>query len=205
MLTNPSLDNRCNASRTRVRVAVGCSRMMSASTRRWPGTKLPRRMRSRIQSTMSLTLQAVRLGRWTVIWNGASVGLGCHGRQYDRYFGQQSTGIDRVMELIFTGDLILDEPEPDHWLGGIAPALRSADLTIGHLEVPHTTHVAASRDDVPAPGCGPCPSARAGASRHRCGEPWPAITLPTWVKSASPIRFAVSLARALHIPAPARR
>ncbi len=59
------------------------------------------------------------------------------------------------MELIFTGDLILDEPEPDHWLAGIAPALRSADLTIGHLEVPHTTHVAASRDDVPAPGADP--------------------------------------------------
>lgn len=59
------------------------------------------------------------------------------------------------MELIFTGDLILDEPQPDHWLSGIAPALRSADLTIGHLEVPHTTHVAASGDDVPAPGADP--------------------------------------------------
>jgi len=59
------------------------------------------------------------------------------------------------MELIFTGDLILDEPRPEHWLSGIAPALRSADLSIGHLEVPHTTHVAASRDDVPAPGADP--------------------------------------------------
>lgn len=59
------------------------------------------------------------------------------------------------MELIFTGDLILDEPQPDHWLGAIAPALRSADLTIGHLEVPHTTHIAGSRDDVPAPGADP--------------------------------------------------
>lgn len=59
------------------------------------------------------------------------------------------------MELIFTGDLILDEPQPDHWMSGIAPALRSADLTIGHLEVPHTTHIAASGDDVPAPGADP--------------------------------------------------
>jgi poly-gamma-glutamate synthesis protein (capsule biosynthesis protein) len=59
------------------------------------------------------------------------------------------------MELIFTGDLILDEPRPDHWLGGIAPALRGADLTIGHLEVPHTSHVAANGDDVPAPGADP--------------------------------------------------
>lgn len=59
------------------------------------------------------------------------------------------------MELIFTGDLILDEPQPDHWLSGIAPALRAADLTIGHLEVPHTTHTGESRDDVPAPGADP--------------------------------------------------
>jgi poly-gamma-glutamate capsule biosynthesis protein CapA/YwtB (metallophosphatase superfamily) len=59
------------------------------------------------------------------------------------------------MELMFTGDLILDEPDPDHWLSGIAPALRAADLAIGHLEVPHTTHVAAAKDDVPAPGADP--------------------------------------------------
>jgi poly-gamma-glutamate synthesis protein (capsule biosynthesis protein) len=59
------------------------------------------------------------------------------------------------MELIFTGDLILDEPRPDHWLSGIGPALRAADLAIGHLEVPHTTHVAEARDDVPAPGADP--------------------------------------------------
>lgn len=59
------------------------------------------------------------------------------------------------MELIFTGDLILDEPQPDHWLSGIAPALRQADLAIGHLEVPHTRHVAQAGDDVPAPGADP--------------------------------------------------
>lgn len=59
------------------------------------------------------------------------------------------------MELIFTGDLILDEPEPDHWLAGIAPRLREADLVIGHLEVPHTMYSAATGDDVPAPGADP--------------------------------------------------
>ncbi len=59
------------------------------------------------------------------------------------------------MELIFTGDLILDEPRPEHWLGGIAPAMLAADLAIGHLEVPHTTHVARAGDDVPAPGADP--------------------------------------------------
>jgi poly-gamma-glutamate capsule biosynthesis protein CapA/YwtB (metallophosphatase superfamily) len=59
------------------------------------------------------------------------------------------------MELIFAGDLILDEPKPDHWLSGIAPALRQADLAIGHLEVPHTKHLANHGDDVPAPGADP--------------------------------------------------
>lgn len=59
------------------------------------------------------------------------------------------------MELIFTGDLILDEPDPDYWLGGIASHLRQADLAIGHLEVPHTSHSAAAGDDIPAPGANP--------------------------------------------------
>lgn len=59
------------------------------------------------------------------------------------------------MELIFAGDLILDEPDPDHWLSGIAPALRRADAAIGHLEVPHSRHVAQAVEDVPAPGADP--------------------------------------------------
>ena len=59
------------------------------------------------------------------------------------------------MELIFTGDLILDEPQPEYWLSGIASALRAADLAIGHLEVPHTTHSTKAGDDVPAPGADP--------------------------------------------------
>lgn len=59
------------------------------------------------------------------------------------------------MELIFTGDLILDEPRPDHWLSGIAPTLQGADLAIGHLEVPHTRHMVEAGDDVPAPGADP--------------------------------------------------
>jgi hypothetical protein len=42
------------------------------------------------------------------------------------------------VDLVFSGDLVLDEPNPDHWLGGIAPALQRADLAIGHLEVPHS-------------------------------------------------------------------
>ena len=43
-----------------------------------------------------------------------------------------------VLHIVLAGDLVLDEPDPRHWLSGIAPALRVADLAIGHLEVPHT-------------------------------------------------------------------
>ena len=58
-------------------------------------------------------------------------------------------------DIVFTGDLILDEPGPDHWLGGIAPTLRSASLAIGHLEVPHTRQAYELKGDVPAPGAAP--------------------------------------------------
>jgi poly-gamma-glutamate capsule biosynthesis protein CapA/YwtB (metallophosphatase superfamily) len=60
-----------------------------------------------------------------------------------------------LASIVFTGDVILDVPDPDHWLGGIAPALRSADLAIGHLEVPHTNSRIELAADVPAPGADP--------------------------------------------------
>lgn len=59
------------------------------------------------------------------------------------------------MNLLFSGDLVLDEPDPDHWLSGIAPALHCADLAIGHLEVPHTRRGRELAGDVPAPGADP--------------------------------------------------
>jgi poly-gamma-glutamate capsule biosynthesis protein CapA/YwtB (metallophosphatase superfamily) len=59
------------------------------------------------------------------------------------------------LDLVFTGDLVLDEPRPEFWLEGIAPALRAADVAIGHLEVPHTRHHSELRSDVPAPGADP--------------------------------------------------
>ena len=58
-------------------------------------------------------------------------------------------------EILLLGDLILDEPEPDHWLAGIAPRLRAADLVIGHLEVPYTHCQEEVPGDVPAPGADP--------------------------------------------------
>jgi poly-gamma-glutamate synthesis protein (capsule biosynthesis protein) len=60
-----------------------------------------------------------------------------------------------LLDLTFAGDLVLDEPDPDHWLGGIAPVLHAADIAIGHLEVPHTRRSSALRSDVPAPGADP--------------------------------------------------
>jgi poly-gamma-glutamate capsule biosynthesis protein CapA/YwtB (metallophosphatase superfamily) len=60
-----------------------------------------------------------------------------------------------ALDIVFSGDLVLDEPEPDHWLGGIAALTRGADITIGHLEVPHTTRGTELKGDVPAPGADP--------------------------------------------------
>lgn len=60
-----------------------------------------------------------------------------------------------LIDILLAGDLVLDEPDPDHWLSGIAPALRAADLAIGHLEVPHTRRGQELQGDVPAPGAEP--------------------------------------------------
>jgi poly-gamma-glutamate synthesis protein (capsule biosynthesis protein) len=59
------------------------------------------------------------------------------------------------IDILFLGDIILDVPEPDHWLSGIAEVTRAADLAIGHLEVPHTLRGEELEGDVPAPGAEP--------------------------------------------------
>lgn len=58
-------------------------------------------------------------------------------------------------KILLLGDLILDVPDADHWLSGLAPTLRAADLVIGHLEVPYTTSTEEVPGDVPAPGADP--------------------------------------------------
>jgi poly-gamma-glutamate capsule biosynthesis protein CapA/YwtB (metallophosphatase superfamily) len=60
-----------------------------------------------------------------------------------------------ALTVLLTGDMVLDVPDADHWLSGIAPALRSADLAIAHLEVPHTKRGLELAGDVPAPGADP--------------------------------------------------
>lgn len=62
---------------------------------------------------------------------------------------------DRALNIVVGGDLVLDEPDAAHWLSGIAPAVRAADLAIAHLEVPHTSRGAELHGDVPAPGAPP--------------------------------------------------
>jgi poly-gamma-glutamate synthesis protein (capsule biosynthesis protein) len=64
-------------------------------------------------------------------------------------------GRNFVLEMVVSGDLVLDEPDAGHWLSGIAPALRSADVAVGHLEVPHTNRGVELEGDVPAPGAPP--------------------------------------------------
>jgi poly-gamma-glutamate capsule biosynthesis protein CapA/YwtB (metallophosphatase superfamily) len=59
------------------------------------------------------------------------------------------------IDLLFTGDLILDVPQPDYWLDGIAARLRDAAAVIGHLEVPHTRRPPSLRGDIAAPGADP--------------------------------------------------
>src|SRR3954465_10939424 len=59
------------------------------------------------------------------------------------------------VDIRLVGDIILDVPEPDHWLAGIAPLLLAADVAVGHLEVPHTRRGQEMQGDVPAPGADP--------------------------------------------------
>jgi len=60
-----------------------------------------------------------------------------------------------ALDVLLTGDLILDAPDPDHWLSGLAPLTGAVDVTIGHLEVPHTRRGEESGHDVPAPAADP--------------------------------------------------
>jgi poly-gamma-glutamate synthesis protein (capsule biosynthesis protein) len=62
---------------------------------------------------------------------------------------------ENTIGIALVGDLVLDEPDADYWLSGIAPALRASDLAIAHLEVPHTSCAQEVVGDVPAPGAPP--------------------------------------------------
>ena len=70
------------------------------------------------------------------------------------YFVNDTAG-SQPCSVLFVGDLVLDVEDGDHWLSGIAPVIRSADIAIGHLEVPHSFRGAELKGDVPAPGADP--------------------------------------------------
>lgn len=57
--------------------------------------------------------------------------------------------------ILLVGDLILDEPDPDFFLAPSAGRLRSGDVVVGQVEVPHSTRGAIQSTDVPAPAARP--------------------------------------------------
>lgn len=59
------------------------------------------------------------------------------------------------LTVMFTGDLILDEPDPNRFFDGVRDLLGGADLVIGHVEVPHTRRGQEGAFDVPAPPSDP--------------------------------------------------
>jgi poly-gamma-glutamate synthesis protein (capsule biosynthesis protein) len=54
------------------------------------------------------------------------------------------------MRILLLGDLILDEPEPDALFDPSRELLRTADLLVGHVEVPHSRRGSVQSTDVPA-------------------------------------------------------
>ena len=56
---------------------------------------------------------------------------------------------------MFTGDLILDEPEPDSFFDEVRGVLERADAVVGHVEVPHTRRGRQETFDIPAPPSDP--------------------------------------------------
>ena len=44
----------------------------------------------------------------------------------------------QTVSLLATGDLIIDEPEPDSYFDLARAVLRGAELVVGHVEVPFT-------------------------------------------------------------------
>jgi poly-gamma-glutamate capsule biosynthesis protein CapA/YwtB (metallophosphatase superfamily) len=57
--------------------------------------------------------------------------------------------------IMCVGDLILDEPDPDQFFDPSRELLATADVLIGHVEVPHTDSRTEASTDVPAPPADP--------------------------------------------------
>ena len=59
------------------------------------------------------------------------------------------------LTLQMTGDLILDEPNPDALFDLARHQLQACDVLVGHVEVPHTARGVETHFDVPAPASDP--------------------------------------------------
>ena len=55
------------------------------------------------------------------------------------------------MKVFLVGDLILDEPNPDLLFDDVRGILKTADVLVGQVEVPHTNRGKDSHFDIPAP------------------------------------------------------
>ncbi len=84
-----------------------------------------------------------------------------------------------AITILFVGDLILDEPEPDSFFDAVRETLQRGDVVVGHVEVPHTNRGKEASSDVPAPAANPLHLAalgRAGfnvatlAGNHICDQ-----------------------------------
>ncbi|MBZ6092945.1 CapA family protein [Streptomyces olivaceus] len=60
-----------------------------------------------------------------------------------------------MITVASVGDLILDEPDPASFLAPSGALLSAADVTVGHVEVPHSTTTVQQSTDVPAPPADP--------------------------------------------------
>jgi poly-gamma-glutamate synthesis protein (capsule biosynthesis protein) len=60
-----------------------------------------------------------------------------------------------ALRIMMVGDLVLDEPRADRFFDEARSVLKTADVLIGHVEVPHTTRGKESVGDVPAPASDP--------------------------------------------------
>ena len=55
-----------------------------------------------------------------------------------------------MLSLILTGDLVLDEPDPDSFFDAPRAMLAEADVVVGHVETPYTARGREIQSDVPA-------------------------------------------------------
>ena len=63
--------------------------------------------------------------------------------------------MSELLTLQMTGDLILDEPNPDALFDLAHRQLQKCDVLVGHVEVPHTARGVQMHFDVPAPASDP--------------------------------------------------